>query len=130
MNVQHIAASIAAELRAHPERLAPFYMGPIGGDPAVPVCFIGHLRKRGCFSFEFPEVYAAFARALTHKYSMVPGIGAPTELMLWNDAQKSAADIIAFCDRVAAGAELHPGFVKLRGDLNELQAGVMLEQTL
>lgn len=25
---------------------------------------------------------------------------------------------------------LHPGFVKLRGDLNELQAGVMLEQAL
>jgi hypothetical protein len=123
VNAKEIAASIAGELRAYPERWRWHNTGFPGDPDDQPRCLLGLLEKRGArFNDDVLKVFSGYIPRL-------PAFGPPerkragaelaTEIMIWNDQQKSVDSIISLCDRVA----------EVRNFAKEIEAAI-LKQTV
>lgn len=102
-----IAAAIAAELRAHPERWIRFDAGYSGIQPDKPLCLVGHIQKQEREArYDLPTLQA-FGRYVPEIASLRLGqeldaSTVATEIYGWNDCVAGGVeDIIALCDRVA-----------------------------
>lgn len=97
MNVKEIAADIARELRAHPERWTQGHWARAAdGDKvhwnsprAVCWCLEGHINRRDGDTGEFAEAAGTM------------GTGGTTGLATFND-RYAVGDVIDLCERVAA----------------------------
>jgi hypothetical protein len=128
MNIREIAADIARELRVHSERWALHHAGAPWDSPGLPRCLVGLIRKRDPkIRMDMPEFVQAIGGSLATYASTV---GDSVKVMLWNDRQESVDAIIKVCEKVAGNAALDPGFVKLRGELNELAAVCELQESI
>jgi hypothetical protein len=137
MNLYNAIMKAAEHIERNPESYRFFsHRVPECG---MPGCLWGHIGAQlGMVGACNMEVAVKMAKDSTgHLYSfmdlrwnrMPSDSPERTKLLAWHHNAKVAAEgLREYAEKYHGHEKLHPGFVKLRGDLNELEADVMLEQ--